>query len=256
MALSPQVAAYLERIGFSGDTTPCEALLSQLQYLHFGAVPYENLDILRGIPISLEIPDLFDKIVVRRRGGYCFELNALFAWLLSELGFNVSSYFARFLRGETEIPKRRHHVLIVAVRGKQYLCDVGVGAPVPRRPVLMEEGLVSSQDGMNYCIRHEDFFGTVLYEEHCSGWRRVYSFTPDIALPVDFTATSYFCEHAPQSPFNKKAIVAIRTPLGRNTVDGDEFRVFENGNVRVFQPTPGREYDAALKTHFGIVLNI
>src|SRR5690606_20497919 len=89
-----KIHLYLQRIGYEGPLDRSAKTLAQLQYCHLHTVPYENLDILRGVPISLELEDLFDKIVVRRRGGYCFELNALFGWLLRELGYPVTDYFA------------------------------------------------------------------------------------------------------------------------------------------------------------------
>ena len=82
-----RIAAYFERIGmkYTPDLKADGDLLRKLQFAHTTTVPYENLDILRGIPISLKIDDIYEKVVVRGRGGYCFELNALFGWLLRQL---------------------------------------------------------------------------------------------------------------------------------------------------------------------------
>ena len=88
------------RIGYEGHLDNSYKTLAAIQEAHLKAVPYENLDIRYGIPLSLVIPDLYHKIVIKRRGGYCFELNALFRWLLLELGFPVTNYMARFLRDE------------------------------------------------------------------------------------------------------------------------------------------------------------
>ena len=109
------VPAYYERIGLErpGRVVPDSGLLRKLQFAHCTTVPYENLDMLRGIPTSLEPEALFEKIVARRRGGLCFELNGSFGALLRELGYEVTDVAARFLRGETRIPMRRHRVLIV-----------------------------------------------------------------------------------------------------------------------------------------------
>ena len=99
--------AYLERIGFDGPADATAETLARLQEAHCRAVPYENFDILDGRPISLELPDLYRKVVAERRGGYCFELNGLFAWLLRELGFDVVEHFARYLRDEPPLPMPR-----------------------------------------------------------------------------------------------------------------------------------------------------
>jgi len=86
---SSDVAAYLDRIGYTGELTPSEPVLRELHRAHLLAVPFENLDISRGVPIQLDYPALFGKIVTRRRGGFCYELNGLFAELLRALGFSV-----------------------------------------------------------------------------------------------------------------------------------------------------------------------
>src|ERR1051326_4663048 len=87
---SPQVAEYLERIGYDGPLDAGVDTLRRLHHAHLLAVPFENLDIHGGRPIVLERDALFDKIVRRRRGGFCYELNGLFAWLLANLGFRVT----------------------------------------------------------------------------------------------------------------------------------------------------------------------
>ena len=109
------IEAYLERLELTGiDRRPTRQNLQALQQAHLYHIPYENLDVMRGVPLSLEIDDLFRKIVLNHRGGYCFELNGLFSWLLGELGYEVTGYFARFLRsaGDT-IPMRGHQVMRV-----------------------------------------------------------------------------------------------------------------------------------------------
>ena len=248
------VAAYLARIGYEGPVTATPQVLRAVHYAHIHAVPYENLDIIRGIPVSLEIPALFDKIVTRRRGGYCFELNALLAWLLRAMGFEVTDYFARFLRGETALPKRRHHVLRVETAEGPFLCDVGVGTGVSRVPLHFAEDEPQTFEGETYRLaRHADHGWQV--EEHYKGeWRAVYCFTEEKQYPVDYVAIHYFCQHAPESVFNKDAMVSLRTATGRNTVAGDEFRVFSGDDVRVWTPGSDAERAEALKTCFGIVL--
>src|SRR5690606_36642919 len=144
--LKQEVQAYLDRIGYQGPLDGSAAVLAELQNCHLHSVPYENLDILNRVQLSLDIVDLQNKIVNRRRGGYCFELHALFGWLCRELGYSVTNLFARFWRYEvTTPPKRRHQVLRVEIEGISYLCDVGVGGIVPRKPVQMMEGLEQKQ---------------------------------------------------------------------------------------------------------------
>ena len=133
MTEKEKILKYFERIGLEYDENAelNGEYLRKLQLAHVTAVPYENIDILRGTPLKLDDDSLFDKVVLRRRGGYCFELNGILAWLLRALGFGVTEYMGRFLRGEVGVPMRRHRVLKVEAADGVYMCDVGVGAKAP-----------------------------------------------------------------------------------------------------------------------------
>lgn len=251
--IKPEVRAYLDRIGYDGPLDGSGETLAALQECHLHTVPYENLDILKRVPLSLEIPDLFDKIVTRRRGGYCFELNALFGWLLRELGYPVTDFMARFWRDETDPPpKRRHQVLQVEVGNDRFLCDVGVGGIVPRRPVQLIEGLEQPQGEETYRMERDPYFGWVLCERKHGEWSRIYSFTEEPQLPKDFIMATFWCENAPDSIFLQQPMVAVRTREGRNTIAGEEFRIFTSGGVHTFVPRTKEEYHEALHKHFGI----
>ncbi|MFF2154731.1 arylamine N-acetyltransferase [Paenibacillus chitinolyticus] len=251
--LKPEVEAYLNRIGYEGPQDGSYEALALLQEQHLHTVPYENLDILKGVPLSLDIKHLRHKIVERRRGGYCFELNALFGWLLRQLGYPVTDYVARFWRDETELPpKRRHHVLKVEAEGASYLCDVGVGGIVPRRPVRLAEKLEQPQGEELYAMERDPLYGWVLNEKHHGSWRRIYSFTEEPQLPKDFVMASFWCEHSPDSIFRKDAMVAIRTREGRNSVSGKEFKLFTPEGVHTFVPENDEAYKEALLKYFGI----
>lgn len=253
--LKPEVCAYLDRIGYDGPLDGSAEALARLQECHLHTVPYENLDNVRRIPLSLEIEDLIGKIVDRRRGGYCFELNALFGWLLRELGYPVTDFMARFWRDEPNPPpKRRHRVLKVEAEGSMYLCDVGVGGIVPRRPLEMVEGLEHPQGSECYRLERDPYYGWLLCELKHGEWSRIYSFTEEPQLPKDFIMATYWCENAPDSIFIKNPMLAVRTPEGRNTVAGEEFRIFTADGVRTFTPQTKEEYNEALRTYFGIVI--
>lgn len=251
----PEVRAYLDRIKYDGPLDMSAKALARLQECHLHAVPYENFDILNGIPLSLQIHDLVDKIVVRHRGGYCFELNALFGWLLRELGFPVIDLVSRFWRDEDQLPpKQRHHVLKVEADGDFYLCDVGVGGIVPCRPIMMVEGVEQQQADECYRLEKDSLYGWVLTEWHRDQWRWIYSFTEEAKLPKDFVMATYWCENAPDSIFKKSAMAAIRTREGRNSLAGEQFRIFTANEVYTKTPPTKEEYKLALLTYFGIEL--
>lgn len=227
------IKAYFHRIGLElpEDLTPNSALLRQLHLAHCTTVPYENLDMIRGIPTSLEEDALFHKIVEEGRGGLCFELNGSFGNLLRALGYRVTDYAARYLRGESTLPMRRHRVLKVEATDGIWLCDVGIGEVCQREPVRLEEGLVQEQFGETYKLEKEEFLGWVLWDLYKGSWRKFYSFTEEPQLEVDYIAPNFYCEQHPESPFNKKEMFAVKTLEGRKTLDGNLYKEFCNGTV-------------------------
>ncbi len=247
---------YLERIGLSlNDDYPLTyETLCKLQFAHVTHVPYENADIVIRIPLKLDTESLFDKIVRRKRGGYCFELNGLYASLLRSLGFTVTDYMARFLRGETEIPKRRHRVLVVSLDGKRYVCDVGIGSTAPRYPLLLEEGTEQRQFGECYKFTKDDFLGWVILEKRGDEWREFFSFTEEKQLDKDYIATSYYCENYPESIFIKEWMLSIKTENGRRTLDSNIYKEFEGNEIQTVREIDDNDIPAVMKDVFGIVL--
>ena len=233
------VKKYFERIGLElpDPVVPDSELLRRIHYAHCTTVPYENLDVLRGIPAPMEEENLFRKIVEEGRGGICFALNGSLGFLLKALGYRVTDYAARYLRGESTIPMRRHRVLKVEATDGTWLCDVGVGEVCQREPIAMVEGLEQHQFGETYKLEKEDFFGWVLWDCHKGAWRKFYSFTEEPQLPVDFVAPNYYCEAHPDSPFNKVEMFAIKTAEGRKTLDGHVYKEFKKDQVLVKELT-------------------
>ncbi len=228
-----KVAAYFKRIGLEMPETivPDSALLKQLEFAHCTTVPYENLDIIRGIPLSLDENDLFEKVVTRGRGGFCFELNGIFGWLLRQLGYEVTDVASRYLRGESSIPMCRHRVLIVKAIDGVWCVDVGIGEVCPRYPVRLEEGLEQPQFDECYRFDRDPFLGWVLMDKHHGEWRRFYSFTEEPKLIVDFIAPTFYCEKHPDSPFFPDEMFSMKTAEGRFTLDGHLYKEFKNGEV-------------------------
>jgi len=249
---------YLERIGFDGDLKINYATLSELQYRHFLSVPYENLDILNNISLSLNISDLYDKIVINKRGGYCFELNAIFNWLLCEIGFKTKNYFARFLLGEPKIPMRRHRVIRVDIDSISYLADVGVGSITPERPLKLVENEETDIRGIIYKFNKEPFLGWVLsfkIKNKNEEWQKLYSFTEEEQLEVDFVQPNFYCQYSSDSIFNKENMVAIRTETGKNTLDGNTFKTLDfNGGTKIIKECTEKEIPEILKKYFRIKL--
>ena len=219
--------AFLARIGLADvPVTHTLTFLGAVQTACVLTIPYENLDILRGRPLSLDAKDIYRKIVTEQRGGYCFELNALLHRMLAEMGFAVESRFARYLRGESAIPFRRHRIVVVTLDGAEYMLDIGVGQVAPRLPLKLIEGEIQEQNGETYRFDRDESLGWVLSDLHKGAWRQYISFTCERQYEEDFIPASFWCEKHPDSPFNKDNMIAIKTPTGRKTVDGNVYKEF------------------------------
>ena len=245
---------YLERIGMCPeDVSHTYEFLKKLQQNHICSVPYENLDILNEKGIDLSKEALFEKIVTQHRGGYCFELGGAVAMLLCELGFDTKCYLGRFLRGEKEIPVRRHRVVVTECDGKRYVIEVGIGIEAPRVPLLLEEGIEQECSNGSFCFSRDAFLGWVLNEKVDGKWQPYYSFTEEEQLDIDFIQPSFYCEKHSASPFNKSPMVAIKTPNGRRAINDHDYKIFEGGELIHIEEniTNARLYEI-LKQDFGI----
>jgi len=250
-----KLSEFFVRIGLPADTTAERSVefLGQVQEACVLTIPYENLDILAGRAISLDGGDLYRKIVTGHRGGYCFELNALLHHMLAEMGFSVKSCLARFLRGESEPPFRRHRIVIVTLDGFDYLMDIGVGQIAPRFPLKLAEGEIQEQNGETYRFMRDEELGWVLEDLHHGKWRRYISFTTERQYEVDFTVPSFWCEAHPESPFNKAPMLAIKTKNGRKTIDGRTYKEFcVDELTHMEEDLTDARLEELYKTEFGI----
>lgn len=246
---------YLERIGMApADVSHTYVFLEKLQQNHICSVPYENLDILNEVPIQLSKQALFEKIVTNHRGGFCFELGGAVAMLLEELGFETKCYFGRFLKGEKEIPVRRHRVVVVECEGERYVVEVGIGIEAPRKPLVLKEDMEQECGNATFRFAKDAFLGWVLYEKVEDEWQPYYSFTEEEQLDIDFVQPSFYCEKHPASPFNKSPMVAIKTPNGRRAINDHDYKIFQNGElVHIEENVTDARLCEILKTDFGIV---
>lgn len=228
-----RIRGFLRRIGLDGDAAP-EITMDTLGRIQSGCVThiaYENIDILEGRALKLDMDSLYEKIVTGGRGGYCFELNGLLTVMLREMGLQVSERFARYLRGETQLPMRRHRVTIVRMDDCDILMDIGVGQTAPRLPLKIEADTVQTQNGETYRFTRDAQNNWVLWDLHHGNWREYIAFGDEPAYDVDFVQPSFYCEKHPDSPFNKDYMIAIKTSDGRRTIDGRCYKVFVGEDI-------------------------
>lgn len=257
-----QTELYLKRINADFKIEKNKTTLDRLQKAHISNVPYENLEILKMAndfkpAINLDENAVFDRIVNNRRGGYCFDLNGLFGKLLTSLGFEVENYAARFVYGEKTIPMRRHRVLKVKADDGIFLCDVGVGIEAPRMSLILEENTKQDDGFCVYYFKKDTFYGWTLYRQKGDeNPEPFFAFTEEPQVDIDYLTVSYFCEKHPDSIFNKKEMLSIKTENGRKTIDGNIFKIFDHDTlIQKAELKNSQEQNEIYKKEFGIDLN-
>lgn len=254
------IDAYLRRIGLSARPGPTLDGLSELGLAHLCSVPFENLDIAAGRALSLDLAAIYDKLVVRRRGGFCYELNGLYSWLLRELGFDVTLLAGQLVDPVTREPgpARAHLALLVELDGP-VLVDVGWGE-VYRRPFALRAEnehvdpgiaryrLERHDGGWQVTERHDDSLETNL--KPTPGWRIAYRFGLEPYELADFEETCRWQET--ESPFfTGHRFCTIATLDGRRTLMDDRLIVRASGE-RTERRVDDDEWPALLDELFGV----
>lgn len=247
--------AYLQRIGLSETPAADVAGLTALHEAHVFAVPFENLDIMLGRGISLEPAALFDKLVTRRRGGYCFEQNGLFLMALEALGFTARPLLARVLVDPAGPTARTHQVLLVEMDGRQWLADVGFGIGTLGRPIPMEMDNIEVIDGASYRITLKEPLGATLQRREVGDWYDQYAFSLEQVLPVDIQMGNHYTSTSPDVHFTRHRFIRLTHPLGRTDLVEMELSLVRDGEKETRTLSGGEEYLAALKEHFGVDLD-
>ena len=217
-------------------------------------IPFEDLDVFHGHQEpALETNALFEKIITNRRGGYCFELNGLFARLLQALGFTCRSLMARVVWNYPHLTPPSHQVNIVTLDGQDYFCDVGFGGPIPYcpLPISLEQEQVCKVTGRNYCFIKEGDWYTISIEFEGT-WRPMLMFLDTACDPVDFVPLNSFCAHSPIEPFLNKQMVWLAAKEGRRSIDKDILKIEINGITTEKVLRTEEELKDALKNWFGI----
>ena len=245
--------AYFRRIGFDGPRAAGHQTLARVAYRHALSIPFENLDPWLGIPVSLDPEAVAEKLVTRRRGGWCFEQNLLLGDALRELGFEVRDLAARVLWGRDPgiVEPRTHRVLQVRCDGRDWLVDAGFGGQSLTGVIEMDSEL--EQKTPHELLRLRRLGPERLLETSIRGmWRPMYRFDLTPQLPVDFEAPSFHLSNHPESRFVTGLIAALPTPEGRHALRDTELTWYDNlGNASQSQ-LPVSQLMATLRDVFGI----
>lgn len=200
---SVDLARYLRRIGYEGSVRPDLATLRRVQRLHLMSIPYENLDVQLGRPVGLEIEAIFDKLVGRRRGGWCYEMNGLLEWALQQIGFSVTRLLGAGNRDKNGDAARGNHLVLGVRLDKLYLVDTGFAdgllEPVPVVAGAIAQGL------RNFRLEAQPD-GAWRFHNHAQALASSFDFWEEPADEGTLAEKCLSLQSAPESMFVQNAI--------------------------------------------------
>lgn len=246
------VNEYLERIGIKTPaSSPTLGYLRRLQRSHLLHIPFENLDIQYFRKIDLNLSALFKKIMHQKRGGYCYELNGLFFWLLRKEGFKVDMVSARvFNSKEIPGPDFDHLALVVTLGKKKYLVETGFG-DFTARPLLIEAGIEQKDDNGLFMLHEYDQHSFIVVKKQGKVWKHQYIFSLKPYELNDFQGMHHFHQTSPNSLFTQKKICSIMTRTGRITLTNNRLIITDNGHKYQHSFHTENEFNRMLEKYFG-----
>jgi N-hydroxyarylamine O-acetyltransferase len=246
--------AYLARIGYRGPLKATRETLFALHLAHATHIPFENLDVLLGRPIRLDLASLQQKLVGARRGGYCFEHNLLFAAALQRLGFQVTGLAARVRLGAQTLRARTHMLLHVIMADEDWIADVGFGGAGLLEPISLTGG-EAQQGAWRFRLVEEETM-RVLQAPRAGGWSDLYAFTLEVQYFADYVMANHYTSTWPESPFVNRLVAQLTQPDMRwSLVDRELTQMRPDGDTTTLLAN----YDAVIETlreRFGIELPI
>jgi N-hydroxyarylamine O-acetyltransferase len=261
------IPAYFARIGYTGPRETSLATLHGIMAAHVRRIPFENLDVLLGRPISLEPERIAHKLIDERRGGYCFEQNTLLLHVLESLGFAVTPLSARvrLQRPRDAQPSRTHMFLRVEVGSESWLADVGVGGlsltsalrlelDTPQSTPHEPRRIVSEGDWTGFEQRAPD--ARLFHQAYfADAWHDVYDFTLEAMPEIDRILGNWYTSAHPESHFKNRLIVARASAEGRVTLANRELGVRRrDGHSETRLLGSPEELLAVLAEHFDLHL--
>jgi N-hydroxyarylamine O-acetyltransferase len=222
--------AYLERIAHRDPVRPDLATLQSLHLQHPLAIPFENVSTVIGEPVPIDLASIESKLIVRRRGGYCFEHNTLFQAVLEHAGFDVVALAARVVwsAGEGHVNPRTHMVLLVRLDGRRWLADVGFGGATLTAPVELDRADPQSTPHEQFRVVRDgdEFVLEIIWDNR---WRAMYRFDLQPQLPIDFVALNHYVATHPDSHFRTVLMAGRALRDRRLTLQNHRFSVLKDG---------------------------
>jgi N-hydroxyarylamine O-acetyltransferase len=245
------LSSYLRRIGFVGDPRPDLATLCQIQRGHMTHIPYENLDVQLGRRLTVSPEEAFDKLVTRRRGGWCYEMNGLLRWALETVGFEVLPMTGAIRRDERGDSALGNHLALTVRLDRDYLVEAGLGDG-PWEPVPLEEGV------------HREQWRDLRLERIDGGWWRFRNYENSFAAsfdfqhqPVDWKVLEQKCnwlQTSPDSVFVQNAVCVRPSATGFTMLVGRVLKTIAKDETTNRTVNSAKEYGDLLASMFGLEL--
>lgn len=249
-----ELKQYLNRIEIAEIKNPSLEFLTELQNRRLLTIPFEDLDIPNRARIVLDLERIYNKIILTKRGGFCYELNGLFHWLLTQLGFRVEMLSARVYNHSRQEPEPEFDNMTILVHlDHDYLTDVGFGDSF-RQPIKMPGGEIRdvSEHYLIAKISNDKF---KLHREEGNEWKIQHEFTLTPRKLSDYNAMCDFQQDAPNSHFRIRKTCTVATQNGRVTLSDSSLTITEKGIKTKIEISGDGEFNSLLKKYFGIELD-
>jgi len=244
---------YLKRIAYKGLPLVNIETLKQLMQNQLRQIPFENIDVQQGKIVSFTPEDIVEKIVINSRGGYCYEVNGLFAMALTSIGFTYQFVAARPMFYPVRRPKT-HMAIIVNIGDEQWLCDLGFGSYGIREPLLMSKvDKEIAQDFDSFMLSKIDERNFLLQAKVEGQWKSQYSFDLYQQEWIDFMPVNYLNSTHPDSVFVQKPLIILFDKAGRKVLFGNTLKIIKEESIQNIDVHAGN-YKFLLSNHFQINL--
>ncbi|AFT89562.1 arylamine N-acetyltransferase family protein [Paraburkholderia phenoliruptrix] len=248
---------YFRRIGYTGPRAPTLEVLQTIHRLHPRAIPFENLSPLARRAVKLDLESVETKLVVDRRGGYCFEHNTLLAHVLMELGFQVAPLLGRVLwgRDHSAVAPRTHLALRIDLDNEAWIADVGFGSVTLTSPLRLSPGLAQRTDLGTF--RLADASHNAVYLEvqgRDERWSPVYRLDLQPVEWIDNETSNWYTSTSPDVIFASNLIVCRVLAEARLTLLNDQLseRAANGSLLREARLANAEELAACLRDRFGL----
>ena len=252
MISAAQQQQYLDRLGLTNLAKNQSELLTELHLAHLMKLPFENLDITFGRPIKLTQADIYHKLIIQQRGGFCYELNYGFYVLLTSLGFNVQLLSARVCHGEDYSEEFSHLLLLVELSNGHVIADVGFGDSF-NTPLVLDGSILTEPHAMHKIVSEDNHY-ILLKRQNTPDWQPQYRFTTVPRQLSDFEPMANYHQTSPESIFTRKTACSMVTDNGRITLSNNKLITTEHDQKTEITIENAQHFRALLQQYFKVTL--